>query len=93
MTRAKKTRNVVTGFQVASLLMQLRSSNRPVWRARDLAELLGTDSRAIATALRAYVDDGDVDIVWKDGLANYSYNFNTSWNPKLLRGRLAGATR
>jgi hypothetical protein len=41
--------------------------------AKVIAEILGTDSRAVATALRNAVDDGRVSRRYKRGLALYRF--------------------
>lgn len=50
----------------------LRDGQRRL-RAAHLAYILGTTSRAIATALRGPVRDGRVHVLWRKGLAHYRF--------------------
>jgi len=41
--------------------------------AKAIADYLFTDSRAVATALRAATDDGRVHVMYKGGIAQYRF--------------------
>ena len=56
--------------QDAVLALKQRGLSTP---AKDIAEMLGTDSRAVATALRSATKDGRVTSTHRKGIAFYRF--------------------
>ncbi|QXV72212.1 hypothetical protein Acf1_00015 [Acidovorax phage ACF1] len=59
----------ITCEQAVLALKELRTSHP----AKSIALHLGTDARAVATALRAATNDGRVSCSWSKGLAYYRF--------------------
>lgn len=62
----------ITKLQNA-ILVTLQSADRPLL-ARELADMIGTTSRGIATSMRALVETYHVGVTVKDDLHWYTYN-------------------
>lgn len=65
-------RITITGDQVVAVLKQLGTAQTA---ASIAANMIGTDSRAVATALRQPVDDGRVSRTWRRSKQQASYRF------------------
>lgn len=70
--------NKITCEDAVLMLKKLKLSNQ----AKNIAARLGTDSRAVATALRAAVKDGRVSINYKKGIGFYRFKRLTAKEPK-----------
>lgn len=64
-------RTIITGDQVVYTLKCIGKAQT----AADIATHLGTDSRAVATALRQPVEDGRVARTWRRSKQKASYRF------------------
>lgn len=64
-------RTTITGEQAVAALKQLGTAQS----AASIANFLGTDSRAVATALRRPVEDGRVSLSWRRKAGKASYRF------------------